>query len=86
MDENGERKTERLELWKRDPVECIKELISDLSFRESLRYAPERLFEDPFGENPILSKMWTADWWSEMQVRSHFCELDCHAAMLMEFE
>ncbi|PSR76367.1 hypothetical protein PHLCEN_2v8507 [Hermanssonia centrifuga] len=68
VDENGERKTERLELWKRDPVECIKELISDLSFRESLRYAPERLFEDPFGENPILSEMWTADWWSEMQL------------------
>ncbi|KAH7867862.1 uncharacterized protein C8R40DRAFT_996746, partial [Lentinula edodes] len=36
--------TEGVELWRRDPIECIKELMEDPRFEEHMRYAPERMF------------------------------------------
>lgn len=42
LDEDSNPMTEGLELWLRDPVECIKELLQNPGFRDSLKYAPER--------------------------------------------
>lgn len=61
-------KTEDLELWKRDPVECIKELIGNPAFQEHLSYVPERVYSDEAGLNRIYDEMWTADWWYDTQV------------------
>ncbi|EKM50595.1 uncharacterized protein PHACADRAFT_66817, partial [Phanerochaete carnosa HHB-10118-sp] len=36
----GERKVQNFELWKRDPVECIKELIGNPTFKKHMRYTP----------------------------------------------
>lgn len=67
----GKRRVQTFELWKRDPVECIKELVGNPAFKEHLRYAPERMFEDHQGERPIIDEMWTAEWWEEVQVSTH---------------
>ena len=65
----GRRKQETFELWKRNPVDCIQELISNPLFSDNIRYAPEPLFEDKEGTKPIINEMWTAEWWETVQVR-----------------
>lgn len=68
-DEEGKFMTEELELWLRDPVDCVKELIGNPSFRESMAYAPEKAFatDDPEGDR-IYDEGWTGDWWWQTQV------------------
>lgn len=60
--------SEDLELWKRDPVDCIKELIGNPSFQNHVAYVPERAYTDKAGMNRIYDEMWTGDWWWETQV------------------
>ena len=67
-DDKGKLKSEVFQLWKRDPVECIKELIGNPGFRNHLRYSPQRAYEDENGETRIFDEMWTGDWWWNMQV------------------
>ncbi|KAJ7788980.1 hypothetical protein B0H14DRAFT_3575250 [Mycena olivaceomarginata] len=69
VDENDELMSEDLELWIRDPVECIKELMSNPAFREHMAYAPESVYGSSEGteESRIFDEMWTAEWWWEIQ-------------------
>jgi len=69
-DEHGEVLTESVELWFRNPVECISELIGNPAFDGSISYVPERVYADPEGRNRIYDEMWTGDWWWDTQVRS----------------
>ncbi|RPD57369.1 hypothetical protein L227DRAFT_507016 [Lentinus tigrinus ALCF2SS1-6] len=66
-DENGKEQVEEIELWRRDPVECIRELIGNPVFKEYLRYAPEKLFVDKEATKRMLDEMWTGDWWWDTQ-------------------
>ncbi|KAG1884906.1 hypothetical protein F4604DRAFT_1676341 [Suillus subluteus] len=66
-DENGQSLHEDLELWTRDPVECIKELIRNPLFKEYMVYAPSRAYKDKAGTERIIDDMWTADWWWDKQ-------------------
>ncbi|KAI0683707.1 hypothetical protein BC835DRAFT_1469393 [Cytidiella melzeri] len=66
-DEEGRERVEVFELWKRDPIECIRELLSNPMFREHLQYAPERRYEDEWLKMPILSEMWSGAWWEKVQ-------------------
>jgi hypothetical protein len=59
---------EEAELWRRDPVECVKELISNPAFRDLIRYAPEQLYERPDQTNQVFDEMWTGEWWWDLQV------------------
>lgn len=68
VSEDGKIMHETVELWKRDPVECVKELIGNPSFREVMSYSPERAFVDEAGLNRIFDEMWTGDWWWNTQV------------------
>ena len=68
-DENGTSLEEYLELWFRDPVECVRELLSNPAFVEFVSYAPERVYSDSEGKERIYDEMWSADWWWDMQVR-----------------
>lgn len=68
LDEDGKLLTEEGELWYRDPVECIAELISNPSFNNSIAYHPERVYANKAGTNRIYDEMWTADWWWDIQV------------------
>ncbi|KAJ3817968.1 hypothetical protein F5880DRAFT_1492123 [Lentinula raphanica] len=56
-------KTEELELWTRDPVECIKELMEDPRFKDSMRYIPEKMFTNDTMKVRAYDEMWTGDWW-----------------------
>ncbi|KDQ54674.1 hypothetical protein JAAARDRAFT_135540 [Jaapia argillacea MUCL 33604] len=58
---------ETVELWKRDPVECVRELIGNPAFKEMISYVPERVFADKEGETRVYDEMWTGDWWWEVQ-------------------
>lgn len=60
---------ERLELWRRDPVECMKELMGNPIFKESLEYAPHKQFLDEEGNIRVFEEMWTGDWWWNTQVK-----------------
>ncbi|KAJ3519654.1 hypothetical protein NM688_g9270 [Phlebia brevispora] len=67
LDEDGHVMTEVLDLWHRDPVECIYELIGNPAFQEIMAYAPERVFADKEMLKRVIDEMWTADWWWEIQ-------------------
>lgn len=65
----GGFQTEILELWHRDPVECVRELLGNPAFRDSQHFVPEQHFRNRDGTNRQYDEMWTADWWWEIQVR-----------------
>ncbi|KAK0484111.1 hypothetical protein EDD18DRAFT_1430165 [Armillaria luteobubalina] len=67
VDEKGEHCTEEVELWKRDPVACIRELIGDPRFINCICYALERVYTDSNGTSRAYSEMATANWWWEIQ-------------------
>ncbi|KAG7085416.1 hypothetical protein E1B28_002977 [Marasmius oreades] len=67
VNEDGEKLTEELELWMRDPVECVRELIGNPVFHDVIRYAPEKQYVDPQKLNERIGEMWTAEWWWELQ-------------------
>ncbi len=66
--DDGKPETEELELWKRDPVECIRDLIGNPAFRNQLSYVPEKAYSRSDRTNRVYDEMWTGDWWWEMQV------------------
>ena len=43
--------SEKLELWRRDPVECVRELLGNPALKDYLKYAPERVYEDSEGKS-----------------------------------
>lgn len=59
---------EKLELWRRDPVECVRELLGNPALKEYLTYAPERVWADVAQENQVYDEMATGEWWWETQV------------------
>ncbi|KAF8867845.1 hypothetical protein BD779DRAFT_1685231 [Infundibulicybe gibba] len=68
LNDDGEpMPAEQLELWRRDPVECIKDLLANPTLKDSMRYAPERVFTDLEGNVHAYDEMWTADWWWNTQ-------------------
>ncbi|KAG1828898.1 hypothetical protein DFJ58DRAFT_672071, partial [Suillus subalutaceus] len=67
-DEKGEPLHEDVELWMRNPVECIKDLIGNPLFKDQMVYTPARAYTDSAGLHRVIDDMWTADWWCDMQV------------------
>ncbi|KAJ6533903.1 hypothetical protein DFH09DRAFT_932549 [Mycena vulgaris] len=68
-DDEGQPMREIVEMWYRDPVECIRELVGNPSFIKQ-GYKPIRVyksFEDERYTNREFSEMWTADWWWKIQ-------------------
>jgi hypothetical protein len=68
LDENDQPIIEEHELWIRNPVECISELIGNPAFRDYTAYAPEKTYSDKYGRNRRYDEMWTGDWWWTTQV------------------
>lgn len=71
LSDNGQCLQESLELWRRDPVQCILELIGNPTFDGDIAYGPERVFTDEDATIRRYDEMWTADWWWNTQVRAH---------------
>ncbi|KAG6807985.1 hypothetical protein H0H92_005807, partial [Tricholoma furcatifolium] len=65
--DDGEVMNESLELWRRDPVECIHQLIGNPDFDGHIAYQPERVYADAEGQEHIFDEAWTADWWWQIQ-------------------
>ncbi|KII83453.1 hypothetical protein PLICRDRAFT_85659, partial [Plicaturopsis crispa FD-325 SS-3] len=57
LDDDGKTRSETLEMWFRDPVECVRELMGNPAFRDVMAYAPERLFSDEAGEDKVINEM-----------------------------
>ncbi|GJF00252.1 hypothetical protein PsYK624_165340 [Phanerochaete sordida] len=68
-DGNGKPLTENLEVWYRDPVECVQELLGNPMFTNHLAYAPERVYRDHARKERNIDEMYTADWWWDLQSR-----------------
>lgn len=69
-DADGKQRTEVVEMWCRDPVECVRELVGNTAFTKQA-YEPCRIFKscvDGIYSNREFHEMWTADWWWETQV------------------
>jgi hypothetical protein len=64
----GETLSENVELWMRDPVECVKELVGNPAFKDFMSFVPERVYTNEKGTNRIYDEMWTGDWWWKTQV------------------
>jgi hypothetical protein len=79
--DQGKKRKEVIELWRRDPVECIRELIGNPAFQGHMRYAPERLYKDKDGKNQVFDEMWTGEWWWKTQVSSYFFKLYIHSCV-----
>ncbi|KIK11594.1 hypothetical protein PISMIDRAFT_19393 [Pisolithus microcarpus 441] len=69
--EDGTLKHEQLELWCRDPIECVQDLMGNPAFRDAMSYVPQRAYTDANGENRIYDEMWTGNWWWDVQVSTN---------------
>ncbi|KAI6161278.1 hypothetical protein EDD17DRAFT_1886951 [Pisolithus thermaeus] len=67
VSEDGRLKHEEVELWRHDPVECVRELMGNPAFRDVMSYVPERAYADANGETHIYDEMWTGNWWWDVQ-------------------
>lgn len=76
----GEGDSEELELWLRDPVACVRELIGNAAFKNELAYTPEKVYTDSRAKTRRYNEMWTGDWWWETQVGP--CETPCQRQTL----
>lgn len=69
VDEGGTTQRETVELWRRNPVECVQELIGNPEFKEYMKYAPCRLYTNEDGTDQCWDEMATGSWWWDIQVR-----------------
>jgi hypothetical protein len=60
---------EELELWHRNPTDCVRELLGNPALANDLQFAPEHVFTDAAGEVRVFDEMSSGDWWWETQVR-----------------
>ncbi|PBK89361.1 hypothetical protein ARMGADRAFT_1047237 [Armillaria gallica] len=67
-DSSGRKmKTEHLEMWYRDPIEIVRELLGNPIFKDVMAYAPIQLFTDAEGKEQVFNEMWTGEWWWKIQ-------------------
>ncbi|KAI0309734.1 hypothetical protein OF83DRAFT_1088860 [Amylostereum chailletii] len=67
VDKDGKPMMEDVEIWYRDPVKCIEELIGNPTFRDFISYAPEKLYEDLARERRVYEEMSSGNWWWNIQ-------------------
>ncbi|KAF8879798.1 hypothetical protein BD779DRAFT_1446684, partial [Infundibulicybe gibba] len=67
--EDGNKMSEDVELWYRNPIDCVRELIGNPAFKDYISYTPERVFTSSSGENRVFDEMWTGDWWWDTQCK-----------------
>lgn len=65
----GKQLQEKLEVWFRDPVEVIKDLLAQPAFADLLVFEPRETYLDETRSERAFHEMWTGDWWINLQVR-----------------
>lgn len=73
IDVTGQPQKTTVELWKRCPIELIKEIIGNPALNGKLHYEPVRIYNNPEKQERIYNEAYTADWWWNLQV--------CHASI-----
>jgi len=68
VDGNGEMATETIDLWRRDPVKCVRELFSNPAFKDKCKYKPKRAFTSKSKTERVYGEMWMGKWWWRTQV------------------
>lgn len=64
----GQVLKEEVEIWVRDIIEVVRELIGNTAYGEKLVFVPVKP-PDPGDPTPRkIDEMWTADWWLRIQV------------------
>ena len=66
--EDGQMMGEELELWRRNPIQCVQELIGNPALKDDMSYEPAQVFTDRDRTNRLIDEAWTADWWWKTQV------------------
>jgi hypothetical protein len=69
VDQHGNLVEEIAELWHRNPVEIVQDLLGNPSFKAHQAYSPRRVYRSRNRQNREYSEAWTADWWWNLQVR-----------------
>ncbi|EIN11500.1 hypothetical protein PUNSTDRAFT_33358, partial [Punctularia strigosozonata HHB-11173 SS5] len=67
--DDGDLLTEEVELWRRNPVDCVRDLIGNPAFKDLMSYVPEKVYADAEGKVRLYDEMWTGDWWWNIQDR-----------------
>ncbi len=67
LNKDGTSVVQTIELWKRDPVACIKELMQDPQFAKHMCYAPEKMYTNEGMKHQTFDEMATGKWWWAMQ-------------------
>jgi hypothetical protein len=67
-DDEGNPIKEEVELWKRNVVDVIGELLGNPAFRDGMQFAPMKVFSDEEGDCQEYDEMCTGEWWWEVQV------------------
>jgi hypothetical protein len=59
---------EEIEIWVRDIIEVIQELIGNTGYGSNLVFVPHQVQLDGDPLQQRIDEMWTADWWMQIQV------------------
>jgi hypothetical protein len=68
---DGKPLTEVIEIWVRNILDVIRELLGNVAYGKKLVFVPRRVYLDPDGTQRKIDEMWTADWWWEIQVSTY---------------
>ncbi|CAE6472817.1 unnamed protein product [Rhizoctonia solani] len=63
---------EKAELWYRDILGVIRELLGNHIYGMDLVFAPRQEFEDTEKTQRVYDEMWTGDWWLRLQTSGDF--------------
>lgn len=58
----GNRGSEDVEFWRRDPLDVIKQLLLDRTLGRHMHWAPQRHFTSRSRKQQRRDEIWTADW------------------------
>lgn len=72
QDKSNKKRTEDVELWHRNPVDCIRELMGNPAFNGKQTYEPCQIYKNDDYTNQEYNEFSTADWWWEVQVGYNF--------------
>ncbi|KZT41036.1 hypothetical protein SISSUDRAFT_971931, partial [Sistotremastrum suecicum HHB10207 ss-3] len=57
LNENGSPEIETVELYSRDILECIQDILGDPELRDSMTWSPQRVWSDEEKKNRFYSEM-----------------------------
>ncbi|KAG8731164.1 hypothetical protein FRC11_004838, partial [Ceratobasidium sp. 423] len=61
---DGKKLTELVEIWMRDILEVVQELLGSIVYGKQLVFVPQKVYLNGVRK---IDEMWTADWWNEIQ-------------------